>query len=59
MSMQSFVWKFFMCYIYTFIHSLTVGRWYVQLAAMWQGYLPLCVHIKTSFFLVFLSIYLN
>ena len=27
------------------VEHLGVGRWYVQLAAIWHWYLPLCIYI--------------
>ena len=32
---------------------LIVGRWYVQLAAIWHWYLPLCIYI-TFFFKLYI-----
>ena len=28
---------------------MIVGRWYVQLAAVWHWYLPLCIYIKNNY----------
>ena len=35
---------------------MIVGRWYVQLAAIWHWYLPLCVYITLFYFILYLSI---
>ena len=35
---------------------MTVGRWYVQLAAVWHWYLPLCIYITFFSFILCLSI---
>ena len=32
------------------------GRWYVQLAAVWHWYLPLCIYITFLNFVLYLSI---
>ena len=32
------------------------GRWYVQLAAIWHWYLPLCIYITFCNFILCLSI---
>ena len=31
---------------------MTVGRWYVQLGAIWHWYLPLCIYIRFLIFIV-------
>ena len=35
---------------------MIVGRWYVQLAAIWNWYLPLCIYITFVYFIFCLSI---
>ena len=35
---------------------MMVGRWYVQLAALWHWYLPLCIYITFFNFILYLSI---
>ena len=35
---------------------MIVGRWYVQLASIWHWYLPLCIYITFSNFILCLSI---
>ena len=36
---------------------MKVGRWYVQLAAIWHWYLPLCIYITSfNFFIVVVAI---
>ena len=35
---------------------MIVGRWYVQLAAIWHWYLPLCIYITFFNFILCLSI---
>ena len=35
---------------------MIVGRWYVQLAAVWHWYLPLCIYVNLFLFLSFLSV---
>ena len=35
---------------------MIVGRWYVQLAAVWHCYLPLCIYITFFYFILYLSI---
>ena len=35
---------------------MIVGRWCVQLAAIWHWYLPLCIYITLFYFILCLSI---
>ena len=35
---------------------MIVGRWHVQLAAIWHWNLPLCIYVNLFLFLSFLSI---
>ena len=42
------------------VEQLGDGRWYVQLAAIWHWYLPLCIKKNSSYFVCpFLFLYFS